>query len=415
MFYRLTTDGLREPVNLVNLYAGPTPSACWIVGGGPSLSSLPVEMIVRSVLPKFAVNLAGHGLLRPNFWTSYDPTIRFQRSTYLDASILKFVHRSRAMDLVPETTYKVCDAPGTLFFDRDPSRGFHDFLSVERSANVADAADPTQSERDREFDVPEPREREGRGRQELVADWQDSLIQAIAIAYQLGFRVIYLVGCEMFIAPNSLQQRVAIEAGVTYVPREPLRDFVQRCGEAGLSREALSRLGSPRQYHFEESKPLDSAIHTDTHYYRVAQYLRMCRRHLAGVGVSLISATPQSRLNDFFAYRSVESVCNEIRSTIGDPQQETTLGRYTTNENRLPEGSAPMRDFPPHHWKRKAKGHSQVAPVAGKKQPFAGQEIGGPSAGEFTVPIDKKEQSARLFRNAFDQLPEIPVDLEVAG
>jgi len=110
-------------------YSGSTRTGCWIVGGGPSLTALPCEQIAASPLPKFCVNLAGHGLLRPTFWTAYDPTGRFQKSTYLDASILKLLPRGRAMDVVPGTTAKVCDSPNPVFFDRDKTIGFRYFLT----------------------------------------------------------------------------------------------------------------------------------------------------------------------------------------------------------------------------------------------------------------------------------------------
>src|SRR5262245_23167651 len=91
MFYRLHTDGTRTEVALADAYAGPTRTACWLIGGGPSLVELPCQAIARSPVPKFAVNLAGTRLLRPTFWTSYDPSARFHRSIYLDASVTKFV------------------------------------------------------------------------------------------------------------------------------------------------------------------------------------------------------------------------------------------------------------------------------------------------------------------------------------
>ncbi|MCA8995285.1 MAG: hypothetical protein KDA88_25150, partial [Planctomycetaceae bacterium] len=74
MFYRVFPDHARQSLPLENHFAGPQPTACWLIGGGPSLKTLPLEQIQRSPCPKFAVNLAGSGLFRPNFWTSYDPT-----------------------------------------------------------------------------------------------------------------------------------------------------------------------------------------------------------------------------------------------------------------------------------------------------------------------------------------------------
>ena len=352
MFFQLETDGTRRDVDLRGLYSGPFRSACWIIGGGPSLEQLPVDAIARSPVPRFGMNLAGSALLRPTFWTSYDPTARFHRSVYLDAGITKFLHRRRAMDLVPETTFKVCECPGTLFFDRVPDRGYHDFLS-------------------------------GTG----VADWQDTFIQAIAIAYRLGFRTLYLAGCEMFIEPSADQQRIANEHGVEYRNRELLRDFFGRCRRAGLSDERLQQLAPPRPYHFDEVKPLNAVINTDWHYFRVVQYLRLSRRAMALAGLKLISVTPVSRLNDHFEYRPVEQVLDEIHATVGNPGREETRGRYTSTCSRQPADLGPMRDFRPHNWTSPAKDNA--------KQP-AKRERGRAAVREHV-------------RQVLEEIPEIPV------
>ncbi|WP_339912210.1 hypothetical protein, partial [Symmachiella dynata] len=195
LFYRLTTDGRQLPAALDDAFAGPVASACWLIGGGPSLAELPHRLIDESPVPKMSVNLSGTRILRPNFWTSYDPSARFHRSVYLDPGILKFVHRRRAMDLVPETTYKVCECPGTYFFERDGQRGFHQFLS------------PTFTG---------------------IVDWADSMVQAIDILYRLGFRTIYLAGCEMRVRLSVAQLQCAAAAGIEFAPGELLRDFLGR-------------------------------------------------------------------------------------------------------------------------------------------------------------------------------------------
>jgi len=321
MFYRLNTDRTRANVALEGTFAGPFSTPCWIICGGPSLSELPIEEISRSPAPKFAVNLAGTGLLRPNFWTSYDPTVRFLRSVYLDPGITKFVHGCRAMDVVPETNYKVCEAPSTYFFDRQRDTGFANFLGHRNEGPH-------------------------------VTDWQDSLIQAIDIAWRLGFRELLLAGCDMFIEPSDAWKARAASVGVDYQPGELLKDFTRRCEKANLSRDKIESLSPPQQYHFEESKPLASAIQTDFHYFRVAQYLRLSRRAMALSGIKLTSVTSHSRLNDYFDYETVPSVISRLSSMIGDPQSESTRGLYTDQTCRKPTAMTPMRDFPPHFYKK---------------------------------------------------------------
>ncbi|WP_437186947.1 hypothetical protein SH668x_000318 [Planctomicrobium sp. SH668] len=321
MFFHLATDGTRQSVPIENLYAGSEPTPCWIIGGGPSLKRIAVDQISASTAPTFAVNLAGTGLLRPTFWTSYDPSSRFHKSVYLDPGVTKFVHLSRAMDLVPETTLKVCDSPATFMIDRESQTGFHNFPGQGNSP---------------------------------ITDWQDSLIQAIEVAYRLGFRELYLAGCEQMICPSRALIKLARKHQVIYQKGELLGSFVTRCEQSGLSRSIIENCSTNDQYHFDESKDFAAAIQTDGHYYRVVQSLRLARRSMSLAGLKIVSVTPGSRFNDFFPYRTVPQVCHEILCRHGNPQLEETRGRYTSGRSRVPENIAPMQDLRPHFWRSTA-------------------------------------------------------------
>lgn len=319
-FFRCTTDKQKRNVLLQDSFAGPAGSSCWLIGGGPSLKRADIELLKQSPAPKMCINLAGTGLIRPTFWTSYDPTQRFMRSVYLDAGIMKFVHRRRATDIVPETTYKVSDCPNLYFFDGDNQRGFHDFLSPNH---------------------------------QTIVDWNDSMVQAIDILYQLGFRTIYLLGCEMQISPSEEMVDYARKRNVDYRPEKLLGDFVRECEAKGIGQSELCELQWPQQYHFEQRKPLEAAAATDFHYFRVAQFLRLSRCAMSRAGMKLVSVTAQSRLNDFFDVQSQEEASRQILEQVGDPCSEQTAGRYTDKNNRLPKLCGMMRDFQPLHWSQK--------------------------------------------------------------
>lgn len=360
MFYRRATDGTRLRMPLENQFAGPVATPCWLIGAGPSLSKMGLEEIANSPAARFGVNLAGSGLIRPDLWTSYDPTVRFHRSIYLDPSVTKFVHESRAMDLIPETTFKVCDAPNLYLIDRTQLPGFHEF--------------PGQG------DAP-------------ITDWQDSLIQAIDIAYRLGFRELYLAGCDMWIPPSSAWRRAAAALGVAYDAREPLGDFAHRCEHAGMERARMEELNTGAQYHFDECKSLSAAIQTDAHYFRVAQTLRLCRRSMGLAGLKLISVTPGSRLNDHFPVMTVGQAARSILNQVGDPSQEQTRGRYSTLQTRHPTRTAPMRDVRPHFWPAtKVDQETKPTPV---------------SKGRVSPPRDPLVR----LRQVVDDLPEVAIDL----
>jgi hypothetical protein len=236
-------------------------------------------------------------------------------------------------------------------------------------------------------------------------DWNDSLVQAIEIAYRLGFRVLYLAGCEMFVRPSAEQIARGEERGVVYEPRETLQAFFGRCATAGLPREEMDRLESPVQYHFDERKPLAAAINTDLHYFRVAQYLRLVRRSLSLAGLELISVTPESRLNDYFQHRSVEEVLREIECTVGDPSAEPTRGLYSTTATRAPAGLGPMRDYRPHHWPK------QGPPRGAAPPPHKTLVV----KGENELLREQKRAARDRLRLALDELPEIPVRIDEVG
>lgn len=316
-FYRLDADQRQTFVTFENLYAGTSPSACWLIGGGPGLNTLPCEAIAASPLPKLALNLAGVGKLRPTFWTSYDPTVRFLRSIYLDPGILKFVHRRRAMDLVPESDAKVCDCPGTVFFDRDVGRGFGNFLDPES-----------------------PR----------LIDWADSMVQGIDLLYRLGFRTIYLAGCDMRVLPSPEQMAHAERAGVNRDDWFGFSDFVKVCQSRGMSPEELAGLAAARAYHFDETKSFAATVQTDAHYFRIAQGLRLSRRCLAQQGLQLISVTPGSRLNEYFPFVTVDEALATIHEQVGNPRLESPKGLYTQLTPRQRTAAEPMRDIKPPNW-----------------------------------------------------------------
>ncbi|MFN0196412.1 MAG: hypothetical protein ACKVT0_06685 [Planctomycetaceae bacterium] len=316
-FFRIATDQTVTHLPIDGVCGGPVPSTCWLIGGGPSLAKLPLAEIQSSPIPKMGINLSGVGLIRPTFWTAYDPSSRFLRSIYLDAGIMKFVPRRRGNDFIPGTNYKVCEAPNILFFERDVRRGFDNFLDGSNSK---------------------------------IVDWADTFVQAIDILYRLGFRRILLAGCEMRVRPSREQIERAAMLGVTYKPFGLLRDFVRDCEQAGLAASQLDLLEAGPHYHFDERKNIRTAVRTDQHYFRIVQALRLSRRSIAAAGLEIVSVTPQSRLNDVFAYRPIRKVLHEIESSIGTTSPATLRGCYQNIDSTVPSRYGPLEDVAPYRW-----------------------------------------------------------------
>jgi len=377
-FFRWTTDKRKHETSLRNQFAGPGGSSCWLVGGGPSLKQADIELLNASPAPKMCINLAGAGLIRPTFWTSYDPTSRFLRSVYLDAGVMKFVHRRRAMDIVPETTFKVCECPNLYFFEGDSQRGFNDFLS--------------QSHR-------------------TIVDWNDSMVQAIDILYQLGFRTVYLLGCEMRISASEEMIEFARQRNVEYRPEKLLGDFVKECEAKGISKAELASLQSPEQYHFEQQKSFEATISTDFHYFRVAQFMRLSREAISLAGMKLISVTPGSLLNDYFETINQAEASQRILESVGDPGKEQTAGRYTDDRVRLPKLGGMMRDFQPLHWSQKTV-EQKVEPPGKKRQVINTKPQ--PMVDEADIQVERGV-APELLKEELERMKKYPVQIENEG
>ena len=223
-----------------------------------------------------------------------------------------------------------------------------------------------------------------------VVDWQDSLVQAIDLAWRLGFRRLLLIGCDMYVRPPAEHIRRAALSGVLYQPEELLRGFYDRCRAAGLDPAALEAADPIAPYHFDETKSLAAAQQTDFHYYRVVQYLRLSRRAMALGGLELISATPGSRLNAFFPYRPVEELLDEIGEEIGEP------GRRKQRAASTPDAANPNR--------RPRARCGTSGRTTGRRGHAA------PHAAFAVAPPRRRLAHARL-RSAVDELPEIEVPL----
>jgi hypothetical protein len=297
LFFRRDAHRRDRAIQLENLYAGgPLASSCWLIGGGPSLSQIDPGEIAATAIPRMAVNNNGAGWLRPHFWTSYDPSHRFLASLYLDASILKFVHDRRAHELVPGTAIPVGLAPGVVCFRRATPHSETGWLNASGSA---------------------------------IVDRRDSFIQAIDILYRLGFRRLWLLGCDLRVGLSDEQRDWATRRGVAVDEREGLADLVARCRQHDLDLTELSRLPTGRQYHFGETKPFEAAVRTDQHYARVADWLRQSRALLLQQGLELLTLSPTSRLSIDFPGPTWTVAVEAIRSEWGDPRAQPAPGLYS--------------------------------------------------------------------------------------
>jgi hypothetical protein len=266
------------------------------------------------------------------------------------------------MDIVPESSGKLCDCPNLYFMTHDV-KDYSNFCEPDS---------------------------------EKINNSLDSLIQAIDIAIHLGFRKLYLVGTDMIVRPSEAQIEYALSLGVEYdrqtsmttvadVEENPRRKpfqsdllshFLEMVAKRGLMSQTdatakLESLDREVQYAFDERKTFGAAMNSDKHYWDRVQYLRLSRRSLSRHGISLVSCTPQSRLNAFFRYQAVSEVARELRS-LGTPY-ESTVGKYRTRKhiNNLPyhQDIKPYRPPEKRPEKGKPKQQAPQQPTADVKPP----------------------------------------------
>jgi hypothetical protein len=358
LFYRM--DIMRRKADatevLKNSFSGTHKQTCVILGAGAVSNHKQIAFTIRKLgIPVFACNMAGREQdgswwLKPNFWTYFDPTVRFPGYVLNDPTIMKFARAGKDRDIVPETDgYKLCDSPNLYFVDSE-LRDFSNYIEDSKTH---------------------------------INTSGDTMIQAIDIAYQLGFRRLVMVGCPLKIRPSQPQIDYALSIGVKYadglvhrikkpiqksdagVKSDLLKDFVDEVADLGFAREPLlqpanaaelkatkdhlSQLDRENQYHFGEVKSLDSAIRTDLHYFDRVQQLRMSRKCFNEIGLELYVLNDEgntSRLTPWF-----ESV------DVGDLEEWSRpyraggrlIGLYSGkhhSHDHLPY----HRDVEPYHW-----------------------------------------------------------------
>lgn len=167
MFFR--ENGMN--VDMVDQYLG---QSIFLVLNGSSLTHFDWDQLRRPGLCSFGVNNGAHQF-RPHFWTCVDDPTRFMESIWRDPTITKFVpmaHFQKPIWDIPSDSlsrHKVRDFPNVIGFRRNEAFRSDQWL-VEDTVNWGNHS------------------RRGGGRSVMLA--------ALRIIHLLGFRRVYLVGCD---------------------------------------------------------------------------------------------------------------------------------------------------------------------------------------------------------------------------
>jgi len=154
MFYRFVKSGVRLPLDLDDMYQD---EACFIAGGAPVLEDF-AKLLHGRRPPILAINNAAT-TVPATFWVGGDKPDCIDRSILCDPTLLKFGVISRRDYAVEGRPWKLW--PGTLFFGTKDGFNQRNFLDRHRD----------------------------------MCWWKNTFFLALQLAYRLGFRTVYLVGC----------------------------------------------------------------------------------------------------------------------------------------------------------------------------------------------------------------------------
>lgn len=270
---------------LLGSYSSVQRSACVILGSGPSAAEVNKEVLeewANGIVAPFGINWGGYLNTEkgyrpyPAIWTSYDPCSRFDTSVFLDPSVVKFIREDRADEYLAGERIQAHECPNTWFF-KPEKKGYINYF--------------------------------GEG---PIIDARDSMLQAIDIAIRLGFKDIYLSGCDLHYKLNDAQVEYLRKYQPDYHNCDPenglwdvlktvekSKKFIEDYPDEGKRMqkliETLSEMGMGEIYSFGNAGcDFGKAIHVDQHSRKVATRLRLARRCLDRLGVSIKLIAPQS-------------------------------------------------------------------------------------------------------------------------
>ena len=194
----------RSPLDLSFIgAAGP----CFIVLAGPSARLVDLSQLSRRGIYTIAVNNAG-AICRPNAWTCVDPPEKFHNGIWLDPGVMKFCPSTRLASkirrrnasgaieplLLDGRHMTPADCPNVVGYLRRPNFAAERYLS-EGVVNWGVSAKYHKQEA-----------KQGRHRERIL----NVMFAVLKIAYSLGFRHAFLVGCDFYMDAN---QPYAFEQG----------------------------------------------------------------------------------------------------------------------------------------------------------------------------------------------------------
>lgn len=223
-------DRYGKPAGVENLFLG---YHVFLVLGGPSLNELPLEKLRQRGVVTFAVNnVAAHPRIRPSLWTYGDTPWKFHNAIWADGGVMKFspqpkdgskLYCKRGGGFI-ELTKRAGDMPNVLGVRRNATFRPDKWLYEDTvnwgqgQAGLRHYMTPWLIEHD---GMP-PNEHRKRVDKRIKAvlesgklSWEQyeeivvvpkilsTMVQAMRLCFYLGFRFVYLLGCDFAMGPEQ--------------------------------------------------------------------------------------------------------------------------------------------------------------------------------------------------------------------
>lgn len=181
----VTRDG--QPCTLANAWY---PGHLFVILSGPSLNTFPLHRLSERGIVTLAVNNAAC-VVRPTFWTCIDPVEKFHNVIWEDPGIIKLVPVGRFNKHV-----RIQQADGSLKYVDRIVASFPGVFGYQHGANF----NPETYLIDNEVCIGNSFKRSlGNGRPHVL----NVMFTVPRLAYALGFRHVYLLGCDFRMQPQG--------------------------------------------------------------------------------------------------------------------------------------------------------------------------------------------------------------------
>ncbi len=228
MFFRFD-KGARIPVDLDGMFSG----SCFIAGGAPSLLKENLDLLKQPGITVISMNNTA-STVPTDLWIGMDKPKCYSSRILLDPKIMKFTVISRKDLMVGNKKMK--ELQNMYFFGANEKYfNVHNFLNPHRD----------------------------------FVWWKNTMYNILQLAYRLGFRKVYLIGCAL-------------------------------------------KISKEEQYSYKMKLDEHQVDYNQKTYNNFVEKMKLLKKHFKEKGFEIISSTPNSSLNGLYPFVPFEDAIKEM-------------------------------------------------------------------------------------------------------